>query len=565
MSMSPAPASRSNGEAAFRSSLCATPFLIAKLAVSSLKSVFWPPFACCSSALFEPSSARACRIMPAMSTPLSAPSFSATLALPAERLLQRGDGVAGRGDVERDVAAAFEEILVRDIAQQRPDAHAGEGLLQREGVAVCVHRRRAVERALVEIGRHRAHVEPSARRLDARGDVVRLDVLHLERAHFHVAGGVQRLQRREIDRLLRGGAAAGGAAGAARRRGRGRTRFRRRKVPVDVQPVSDDVEIDGGLRPVRDRDLRLDVRFVDLQGDLRVRVALAPVCPRPAFHRRLERLPGDVRAAHGEVPGDAGELDLLRVEAQRHRGAELALHCEVARLRVEVDVEARELDLLPLRLERGQRELGVDDLLRLDELHRAGDRLALGAVRRELQLRDRELRVEPVLRFGGEIDAGEIDAAGLRIVVDGVALQPRVEAGEPRCVARRLEVERRQRRGLRLEIQAIPGVEVHLQRHLRLSTLDLRRQLELPGHPARDAARLEVHVRQPHVGAVATRRASRCSRCGARCRRCRSRAAGWPALPPSAPASPASSRRGDRRSSCARPCSGRDPPRAPTA
>src|SRR3954463_8078892 len=99
MSTSPLPPTRIRGDLSARSSLCATPFAILKLADSSLKSVFsW--------------------LLPA---PASPPRPRA-----AQGLLQGRYRVALRRDVDRDVAAAFEPVVAGQILEQRPDVHARE-------------------------------------------------------------------------------------------------------------------------------------------------------------------------------------------------------------------------------------------------------------------------------------------------------------------------------------------------------------------------------------------------------------------------------------------------------
>src|SRR5437762_3397142 len=80
MSMSPLPPMRSSGDLTSRSSLCATPFLIEKLAESSAKSVLSLLSAACPDCL--PAAARALRSSPAMSMPLIAPSRRRTFAAP---------------------------------------------------------------------------------------------------------------------------------------------------------------------------------------------------------------------------------------------------------------------------------------------------------------------------------------------------------------------------------------------------------------------------------------------------------------------------------------------------
>src|SRR5882724_5848232 len=104
MSMSPLPETRNTGAFTSRSSLCATPFLMVKLAVISEKSV------CC-----------VCR-------------------------------ASARASCEPSAAFAFEQVLLGEVAQQRAHRNAGERFLHRH--AAIGHRRDgAGGRALVEVHR----------------------------------------------------------------------------------------------------------------------------------------------------------------------------------------------------------------------------------------------------------------------------------------------------------------------------------------------------------------------------------------------------------------------------
>ena len=83
MSMSPAPPMRSTGALTSRSSLRATPFLMTKLAVISEKSVRCAVSEVCCCADFEPNAALVLRSASVRLMPLTAPSRSATRAVPA--------------------------------------------------------------------------------------------------------------------------------------------------------------------------------------------------------------------------------------------------------------------------------------------------------------------------------------------------------------------------------------------------------------------------------------------------------------------------------------------------
>src|SRR5687767_1515451 len=70
----------------------------------------------------------------------------------AERALHGVHGLARRGDVERDVALAFQTVLLREVAQDRADRDALELFFQRYLVLVRIDGELAGDGALVELG-----------------------------------------------------------------------------------------------------------------------------------------------------------------------------------------------------------------------------------------------------------------------------------------------------------------------------------------------------------------------------------------------------------------------------
>ncbi|MCZ7563000.1 MAG: hypothetical protein M5U08_03625 [Burkholderiales bacterium] len=165
--------------------------------------------------------------------------------------------------------------------------------------------------------------------------------------------------------------------------------------------------------------------------------------------------PGTPGAGEREVAGDLRQPRLALREVQRDRGGDLALHRERTLLEVHVGRQARELDLLALRLDRRERELGVDRLLAAREFHRGFDRLAARRIGRKRELRHRDARLQP-LRFRRKRKPGEIDALRPGIERD-VALRGGLDAGEARGVAACLQVEARKRDRLRLEVDPVAG------------------------------------------------------------------------------------------------------------
>src|SRR6185295_9961775 len=99
------------------------------------------------------------------------------------------DALAGGVDVEREIALAFELVLLRHVAQQRPDGDARQRVLQRD-VAVGLRAKGSRERALVEVRRVR-RVELAAGRLDLGLDVRELQAAYLQRADLQLAFGVE--------------------------------------------------------------------------------------------------------------------------------------------------------------------------------------------------------------------------------------------------------------------------------------------------------------------------------------------------------------------------------------
>jgi len=61
--------------------------------------------------------------------PLMAPSFSWDARRPGERLLHAVDRLSGGVDIEHEIAAALQRVLLREVAQQRTDGDAGQRLL----------------------------------------------------------------------------------------------------------------------------------------------------------------------------------------------------------------------------------------------------------------------------------------------------------------------------------------------------------------------------------------------------------------------------------------------------
>ena len=72
-----------------------------------------------------------------------------------ERALDRVDAGPRGSHVERDVAAPFELVLLREIPEQRADRNIAERLLGRDAVAVAVEAQGAVKRTFIKIRRMR--------------------------------------------------------------------------------------------------------------------------------------------------------------------------------------------------------------------------------------------------------------------------------------------------------------------------------------------------------------------------------------------------------------------------
>src|SRR5438046_1044900 len=123
MSTSPEPARRSRGDLAERSSLCATPFLMTKLAPSSAKSVRSDGVAPCSAGGLDPRRDLALRSNSPRLTPFRLLSRSARLALPESAFFI---ALTVALHVERDAAPTLQKIVVESVFQQRPKRDAAE-------------------------------------------------------------------------------------------------------------------------------------------------------------------------------------------------------------------------------------------------------------------------------------------------------------------------------------------------------------------------------------------------------------------------------------------------------
>src|SRR5688572_28272168 len=118
----------------------------------------------------------------------------------AERALHGVHRLARRGDVERDVALAFQAVLLREVAQDRAYRDALELFFQRYLVLVRIDGELTGNGALVELGRVRGDGDTAVRGVELGVDLCELEPAHLECADLDAALGVDTLQRGEIDR-----------------------------------------------------------------------------------------------------------------------------------------------------------------------------------------------------------------------------------------------------------------------------------------------------------------------------------------------------------------------------
>ena len=509
--------------------------------VSSVKSVFCPPFACCSSALFEPSSARACRIAPAMSTPLSAPSFSATFAVPPSAFFSAVTVLPVVVTSSATLPRPSSRSLFAASRSSGPMLTPVSGLLHAR-TCCCSRSPPPPRRACPGRGsptsgstssRPPAALMPAATFSALMFCTWSAPTFTLPFA-FSVFSGARSIGF--------SAAAAPPPAGAAARHppARARRRFRRREVAVDVEPVGDDVEVDRGLRPVRHRNLRLDVRFVELQAaSSAFALLLRPVGARAALHRCLAATcPGMFGPLTVTSPAMPGQQHLLASRLSVTGVPSLPCTARSPDFASRSTSKRANWICLPFASSAESASFASTVCPGFDELHRAADRLALGAVRRELQLRDRELRVEPVLRLGRELDADRSMrfAAGRRS--SGLALQRARRAR--RRPARRRSPSGRGTTGDRAACEVEHGSRVEgstCSATCGCLPSTFAASSSLPGTPlamrpvSRSTSESRTSVPSRLVAPADVRRFA------ARCRRCRSRAAGRPAPRPSSPAS----------------------------
>src|SRR5947207_10360846 len=179
MSMSPLPPMRSSGDLTSRSSLCATPFLIEKLAESSEKSVLSLLSAACPDCL--PAAARALRSSPAMSMPLIAPSRRRTFAAPeSDRFIAPAVAPAAASSSATLPFPSRRSWCATSLSSGPIDTF-DRVLLQRDAVCVAVEGQGAAQLAPVQAGRVRADFGTAAGGLELGLQPRELETLHLQR------------------------------------------------------------------------------------------------------------------------------------------------------------------------------------------------------------------------------------------------------------------------------------------------------------------------------------------------------------------------------------------------
>jgi hypothetical protein len=193
---------------------------------------------------------------------------------------------------------------------------------------------------------------------------------------------------------------------------------------------------------VRDRRLGGDVGLLDLEDEVGVRALGAPVREERAANGRL-RVGGNVLAVERQVSGQPGHLRPLLVEIDGERHPDLALNGQVGLLHGEIDVDPRQLDTLARGRGRRDLELRRDGACRRRQRHVGRNRLALHAIGSEGEARDHGLRVEAILGLRRHLHTGQGHARGLRIDVDRLAFDARVESADVLRVAHDIDVEAR--------------------------------------------------------------------------------------------------------------------------
>jgi hypothetical protein len=313
-------------------------------------------------------------------------------------------------DVELDVAAAGQEVLVDRVFHQRLDVHVGQRGIEADAV-VGLGEGAGVDVAAIKARRQRRHVEPAAAGLQRHAQVLHLDAARLQLTHLRLAGEIERLQCRQVDRRVsrRAGRRVGAAIGGPRRRGW--------EVAVEVELVGAGIEGQARCGKAAHVELGVQRRLVELGEQARGDHFLEGVERERGRDRQLDRLLRQRRVFHRDVAGDLGQRDAAAVDTGAGRAGELRDDVPAARLvdrldHVGSDRQRADLQILGRAADSVERQLGVD-ALRPAELDAGGDALAGGVGLGDIDLRRRKTGLEAVgLGVGAELAArGHLHAA----------------------------------------------------------------------------------------------------------------------------------------------------------